>query len=216
MSDGAASRAAELAAQQVESIVAAAQQAAEGLKEEAQREAAQKRRDAERDAGTTRTEARDEASKWLDIARREADEITAEARKQSGERVANAQEAADEMLGNAKTVATGLRRLGESLSDQADRILRDVHAAHKQMTGDLRIASAGPGPEPRAAAERLRRERAAEREPARDREGRPATSPDSSEDQERIEAILSAERSRGRKPTGLDDLDVPNWVEPES
>ena len=54
-------------------------------------------------------------------------------------RVAGAEKAAAEVLEEARALSGGLRQLGKSLEDHADRILRDVQAAHKRMQADLRV-----------------------------------------------------------------------------
>jgi hypothetical protein len=45
------------------------------------------------------------------------------------------------MLADARAVSAGLRSLGRTLQDQAERILRDVQAGHKRIRGDLRTVS---------------------------------------------------------------------------
>jgi hypothetical protein len=103
------------------------------------------------------------------------------------------------VLSEAKVLSTGLRRLGESLSEQGERILRDVSAAHKKMQGDLRVGPSGEPP-PRAPrrpsdsheAELLATVRQAEEE----REGEPRRRP-----------------SAPARKNPIDDLDVPNWVD---
>jgi hypothetical protein len=193
MSESSSSRAAELAAEQVETIVSAAQAAADEIKDHAQRDAKEERHKAEREAERIREDARREAEQQLDLARKEGVRVSDEARERAAQRVQGAQEAADEALAEARAVTTGLRRLGESLSSQADRILRDVQAAHRRISAELRVGPApAAAPEPEEA-ELLRAVQAGER--AR-RSERPRES-----------------RGRGNP---IDDFDVPNWVEPES
>jgi hypothetical protein len=190
MSESSSSRAADLAAQQVETIVSAAQAAAEQIKEEARHKAAEERHRAEREAERIREEARRDVEQQADLARKEAVRMSEEARKRAAARVQGAQEAADEALAEARAVTTGLRRLGESLSSQADRILRDVQAAHRRISAELRVGPApAAAPEPEEA-ELLRTVQAAER------------------------ARRSDEPRRGVNP--IADFDVPTWVEPES
>jgi signal transduction histidine kinase len=74
----------------------------------------------------------------------EAKRLRDEARQQAAERVSAAEQAADEALADARAISSGLRRLGQSLEDYAERILRDVQAGHRRLRGDLRIASGGP------------------------------------------------------------------------
>jgi hypothetical protein len=45
------------------------------------------------------------------------------------------------MLADARAVSAGLRQLGATLQDQAERILRDVQAGHKRIRSDLRTVS---------------------------------------------------------------------------
>ena len=53
--------------------------------------------------------------------------------------MAAAERAAAEVLEEARALSGGLRQLGRSLEEQADRILRDVQAAHRRMQADLRV-----------------------------------------------------------------------------
>src|SRR5215208_2511328 len=160
------SRAAELAAQQVESIVEAAQQAAEEMQADAERKLEQQRAaleaefasrkhkleeeigklraDATAQADKELKEAQEEATRKLEQALAEATRMADEAQGQANERVAAAEKAADEALADARAISGGLRRLGQSLEEYAERILRDVQAGHKRLRGDLRIASGGP------------------------------------------------------------------------
>jgi hypothetical protein len=66
-----------------------------------------------------------------------------EARREASARVADSERLADEMLADARAVSAGLRQLGSTLQDQAERILRDVQAGHKRIRGDLRTVSGG-------------------------------------------------------------------------
>ena len=128
--EGSGSRAAELAAHQVEAIVAAAEQSAEELRLQAAR-------DAERITEKALHEARGE----LDSARAEAEQLRAQARREVRGRLAAAEDAAAQVLEEAKTLSSGLRQLGATLQSQGERILRDVQAAHKRMQAELRVAS---------------------------------------------------------------------------
>ncbi len=113
------SRAAELAAQQVESIVAVAQESAEKL---------------------TRA-AREEATSVRELARESAQADVEAARKEAAARIKDAQEAADEVLDQAKAVSAGMKQLAHLLTSHAERILRDVTNSHRAMSADLRAAS---------------------------------------------------------------------------
>ena len=202
-----ASRAAELAAQQVEAIVAAAQEAAADIeagaqkKLEAQRaqleaEFASRRQALEEEIARIRKEAvagaekaRQEAEEYATTERRSADEEARrtrdESRREAAERVAGAEKAADEALADARAVSGGLRRLGQALEEHAERILRDVQAGHRRLQADLRVASRGPAA-------------AGDVEPPPRR--RPAT-PSTPE---------RAPKTARRRP--FDDIDVPEWV----
>ena len=173
------SRASDLVAQQVEQIVAAAQDAADQIRDEAQSERKEVRAQAQRDAERLREKARaeietarqkfhdkaeaelNEARKQAVLlgqdARREADGTVADAEQHAKQvreqtrnavdgRVAAAEKAAAQVLLEAETLSGGLHQLGRALSDQADRILRDVRAAHKRMQADLRVESGGDLP----------------------------------------------------------------------
>ena len=113
------SRAAELAAEQVESIVSVAAESAEKL---------------------TRA-AREEAESVRALARESAQADVEAARKEASARIRDAQVAADEVLDQAKAVSTGLKQLAHLLTTHAERILRDVTNSHRAMSADLRAAA---------------------------------------------------------------------------
>jgi hypothetical protein len=113
------SRAAELAAEQVESIVAVAQESAEKL---------------------TRA-AREEADSVRALARESAQADVEAARKEASARIREAQDAADEVLDQAKAVSGGMKQLAHLLTTHAERILRDVTNSHRAMSADLRAAA---------------------------------------------------------------------------
>jgi hypothetical protein len=152
------SRAAELAAEQVESIVLAAQASAEKLADAARTEAEAARQEAE----SVRALARESAQADVEAARKEA-----------SARIRDAQVAADEVLEQARAVSTGLTQLAHLLTTHAERILRDVTNSHRAMSADLRAAArneplvdrengergdGGDDPEPREAARPRRRD----------------------------------------------------------
>jgi flagellar biosynthesis/type III secretory pathway protein FliH len=113
------SRAAELAAQQVEQIVGVAQESAEKL---------------------TRA-AREEAESVRALARESAQADVEAARKEASARIRDAQDAADEVLEQAKAVSAGMKQLAHLLTTHAERILRDVTNSHRAMSADLRAAA---------------------------------------------------------------------------
>ena len=129
------SRAATLAAEQVESIVLAAQESAQKLADAARTEAEAARQEAE----SVRALARESAQADVEAARKEA-----------SARIRDAQVAADEVLEQARAVSTGLKQLAHLLTTHAERILRDVTNSHRAMSADLRAAARN---EPLAAAE---------------------------------------------------------------
>jgi hypothetical protein len=208
-----ASRAAELAARQVENIVEAAQLASEKIKLDAARTAQQRqaaaeaelskqrealeaevgklRADATREAEKERAEAAAEAKKLRDDALKEAARLGEQSQTEAAERVAVAEKAADEALADARAISSGLRRLGQSLEDYAERILRDVQAGHRRLRGDLRIAGGGP---PATPGERARREASGQA-----READPGDAPGSS-------------RSTRRRGNPFEEIDLPSWV----
>jgi hypothetical protein len=138
------SRAAELAAEQVESIVAVAQASAEKL---------------------TRA-AREEAESVRALARESAQADVEAARKEASARIRDAQEAADEVLEQAKAVSSGMKQLAHLLTTHAERILRDVTNSHRAMSADLRAAARN---EPPPAAEAAPDEPGERGEPTRQR-----------------------------------------------
>jgi F0F1-type ATP synthase membrane subunit b/b' len=220
---GGRSQAALLAAQQVESIVAAAQGAADELTRQAEAEAEQIRTEARkqsehelaegrRQATALGKEARETADTVLKEARHDAQQEREQAHRAAEARVAAAEKAAEDVLAEAKVLSTGLRRLGESLSEQGERILRDVTGAHRRMQADLRVGPAEePAPTPRRADSGLRR--------GEDRIPRRADP----REEELLATVKEAEeqrsgdeprRRRGRE-NPIEDLDVPNWVDGE-
>jgi hypothetical protein len=222
--------AAELAAQQVESIVKAAEQAAEQLKHEIRAELQEERARALREGDEIRAEARRDAQRELDTARKQAlalgqdaraeakglleqaESDSAQIREQTRRavegRVIAAEKAAAEVLEEAHALSGGLRRLAGVLGDQAERILRDVQAAHKRMQADLRVAP--------------------ELQPPRSPRTPGLGERERSELSERERIIKAAEEARSaeraaptppRRPAGeparrnpFDDLEVPSWV----
>ncbi|MDQ3645241.1 MAG: hypothetical protein M3356_07040, partial [Actinomycetota bacterium] len=153
MSSRPTTRASDVAARQVEQIVAAAQEAASQIREDARGELDEIRDRGEREVEQERDRARKEAILLTQDARRDAEGILADADAEATQlreqteravqgRVAAAEKAAAEVLEEARALSAGLQQLGRSLESQADRILRDVSAAHRQMQADLRIAGA--------------------------------------------------------------------------
>jgi hypothetical protein len=198
------SKAADLAAEQVEAIVQAAQAAADEIRTRAEREAAeeraaleaereklrtegiaeveQMRREAITESDRLRTEAANAAEAEREAARKAAKELEADSRKAAAKRVASAEKAADDALADARAMSAGLRRLGETLSSHAESILRDVTAGHKRLRAELRVGGDAPAPH-------------------------------SSEPPSETPAPRSARRGGERRPKPFDDIDVPEWVQ---
>jgi hypothetical protein len=209
MNENPSPSAAETAAQQVEAIISAAEAAAEGIRSDARLEGQDHHRLAAKEADEIRAEARRDAAKELEAARtqairlgedakKEADTLREQTRRAVEGRVAGAEKAADEVLAEARALSGGLRRLGQSLSEQAERILRDVQAAHKRMRGELRVPIAPrPGPdEPLAGRSRTRMDEPVSRLTSE----RPSRG--------------TSDRGRPDRDSSREELDVPSWVEP--
>lgn len=199
-------RASDLAANQVEQIVSAAQEAAgqiqalaqrerEDLRDRGEREVEQLREKAARDAQEELNAARKEAILLTEEARRDADKILSDAKEESGRlreqteiavqgRTASAEKAAADVLAEARTLSGGLTQLGRSLEGQAERILREVTAAHKRMQADLRIES-GSSVAPAV-----------------------APPPEESRSDERP---AQSGQSSGWRANPFEDLDIPSW-----
>jgi F0F1-type ATP synthase membrane subunit b/b' len=197
--------AADVAARQVEQIVAAAQEVADQIREDARRELQEVRERGERDLEEEMNRARKEAILLTQDARRDAEGILAEANAEASrqreqtergarDRVAAAEKAATEVLEEARALSGGLQQLGRSLGSQADRILRDVSAAHKQMQADLRIGGA--------------LERAPDRAPAPRTEPAPEKSSTSPGEPPVVERRPPLRR---REAAPLADFEVPSW-----
>lgn len=205
MSSSPSTRASDVAAHQVETIVAAAQEAAAQIRADARTELAEIRERGEREVEAEMTRARKEAILLTQDARRDADGILSDANTEAARvreqtesaaqgRVAAAEKAAAEVLEEARALSGGLQQLGRSLESQADRILRDVSGAHKQMQADLRIASAverGPGQGPAPQADK-----------APERSSSPAEEPSPPE-----RSTVPARR----RANPFADLDAPSW-----
>ena len=195
MSNPGTSRAADLVAQHVEQIVDAAEKVAQRIKEEASADA---RREAQRELDS----ARKEAKAQLENAEKESAQMREQTERAVEGRVAAAEKAAAEVLEEARALHSGMRRLGEVLSDQAERILHDVQAAHRQMQANLRVAPSVESP---------RRSRVSE--------SRQSQSAADLSESERIIAAAEAARSESEAPpparrggNPFDDIDVPSWV----
>ena len=188
------SRASELAAQQVEQIVAAAQAAADGIRAEADGARKAARDEGKREAEQIRQKAKKESEAELMESRKQAIKMGQQARAEADERVAGAERAAADVLKEAQALSGGLRQLGRSLEEQADRILRDVQAAHRRMQADLRLQSGDELPESSSSSRGSRSVAAAEPAPREAPSGRRTETPSST------------------SPNPFDDLEIPDWT----
>jgi vacuolar-type H+-ATPase subunit H len=199
--DRPAPRAADIAAQKVESIVAAAEASAEELVTKAREDGDRELEAARKKATELGRDARRSATQEVEQAQQEAKELREQTRGEMQRRVRAAEEAATQVLEEAKTLSSGLRQLGASLQSQGERILRDVQAAHKRMQADLRISLGDEAPAPRRVG------------PAsRPREDSSSTA--TPEERERLErAAAELRESPARPGRRRDELDVPSWLD---
>lgn len=122
------SRAAELAASQVETIVDAAEKAG-----------AETRRQAEKQAREILEEARKVGRKELEDSRRKGLQLGEDARKEAAAAIAEAREAADAVMAEAESLAASLKTAAAALTGEADRLVRDVQLTHRELLGELRL-----------------------------------------------------------------------------
>ena len=212
MNERSPSRAAEISARQVESIVSAAEIAAEGLRGDARRDAELMRRKAEAEVEEILAGARREGERLLEEARQRVTELEREGRRELAAQRESARQAADDMLAEARAVHSGLRQLGNSLSGQAERMLRDIQATHRRMEGQLRAPA----------------DSALARQPARELTGEPtrpsgATPEEAAALRRAVEAGGDGARGEGRperskrsggRGNGFEGIEVPDWVDP--
>jgi hypothetical protein len=229
MSAHESTRASDVAARQVERIVEAAQDAAAGIREQAREEleAARRRGEADREriaADAHRTGerelngARKQAIALAEDARGEAQAVVADAQREAAQvreqtqravqgRVTAAEQAAGEVMAEAEALSGGM------LEEQANRMLRDVQAAHRRMQADLRVGPGGSAP-----GERAGPVEAGPRVPAvRDSlpGARPARPPRPQEPADGAEPERSPTPAR-RRPNPFEDLEPPPWTGRES
>jgi hypothetical protein len=164
------SRAADLAEQQVAQILAAAEAAAEQIERDALEQAQAELESVRGRVNAELTRARQQAAALEERARERALELEEDSRRQAewrlgdaerraaqiGDqtrrsvegRVDRAEHAGAEMVGHAEALSEGLRRLGELLTEQGERILRDASRARKQLRAQMEAAIEGDGPPP--------------------------------------------------------------------
>jgi hypothetical protein len=107
------------------------------LEERARDRALELEDDTRREVERRLTEAKDKAAAVKERTRRSVDG-----------RVERADAAADEMVAHAEAVSAGLRKLGELLTEQGERILRDTRSARKQLRAQMDSAIEGHVPAP--------------------------------------------------------------------
>jgi cell division septum initiation protein DivIVA len=84
-------------------------------------------------------DAHEEARRIRHDAERRARDILEDARKQSAAMLAEAREAADAALDDAKKLREALAKSAEALTSEAERLVRDVHVAHRELLASLRL-----------------------------------------------------------------------------
>lgn len=84
-------------------------------------------------------DAHEEARRIRHDAERRARDIMEDARKQSAAMLAEARACADAALEDAKRLREALQKSAEVLTGQADQLVRDVHLAHRELLGSLRL-----------------------------------------------------------------------------
>jgi cell division septum initiation protein DivIVA len=97
-------------------------------------------------------DAHDEARRIRHDAERRARDIVEEAREESTAALAQARAAADAVLEDAKRLGEALTKAAEALTGEADRLVRDVQLAHRELLASLRL----PGIAERETGTRLR------------------------------------------------------------
>lgn len=99
-------------------------------------------------------DAHEEARRIRHEAERRARDIMEDARKESAAMLAEARACADAALEDAKRLREALQKSADALTTQADQLVRDVHLAHRELLGSLRLPGvssrdAGPQRKPR-------------------------------------------------------------------
>jgi cell division septum initiation protein DivIVA len=84
-------------------------------------------------------DAHEEARRIRHEAERRARDIHDDARRQAQAMLGEARAAADAVLEDAKKLTNALRTTGAALSAEADRLLRDVQLAHRELLSELRL-----------------------------------------------------------------------------
>lgn len=84
-------------------------------------------------------DAHEEARRIRHDAERRARDIVEDARKESAATLAEARAAADAVLEDAKRLGEALAKTGEFLRGEAERLVRDVQMAHRELLASLRL-----------------------------------------------------------------------------
>lgn len=98
-------------------------------------------------------DAHEEARRIRHDAERRARDIVEGARTESATALAEARAAADAVLEDAKRLGDALAKTAEMLTGEADRLVRDVQLAHRELLASLRLPGvtgrqAGTPPQP--------------------------------------------------------------------
>jgi cell division septum initiation protein DivIVA len=102
-------------------------------------------------------DAHEEARRIRHEAERRARDIVDDARRQSTAMLTEARAAADAVLEDAKHLGDALTKTAETLTGEAERLVRDVQLAHRELLASLRLPGLAdretgrrsrPGPEP--------------------------------------------------------------------
>jgi cell division septum initiation protein DivIVA len=94
-------------------------------------------------------DAHEEARRIRHEAERRARDTTEEARKQSAAMLAEARACADAALEDAKRLRDALAKSAEALTGEADRLVRDVQLAHRELLASLRLPGVSERDAPR-------------------------------------------------------------------
>jgi|SRR5215218_8043095 len=84
-------------------------------------------------------DAHEEARRIRHDAERRARDIMEDARKESAAMLAEARAVADAALEDAKRLRDALNKSAEALTGEADRLVRNVHMAHRELLASLRL-----------------------------------------------------------------------------
>jgi hypothetical protein len=122
---------------QVQQELAIARSRTAALEERAREQAIELEEDAAR-----------EVERRLSEAERTATQVAERTRREVEGRVERAEAAGAEMVEHAEALSAGLRRLGELLTQQGERILRDTRNARRQLRAQMDSAIEGHVPVP--------------------------------------------------------------------